>query len=52
LTQFDPLDPTDRQNFQISKIRDGGGRHSEKLKISIFQQWFIDRHGVSHGDLD
>jgi len=31
-TQFDPLEPSDRYKFQISKIQDGGGRHLGKSK--------------------
>jgi len=30
VTQFDPLEPTGRQKFEILKIQDGGGRHHEK----------------------
>jgi len=31
-TQFNPIEPSDRQKFQILKIQDGGGRHLEKSK--------------------
>jgi len=30
VTKFDPLDRADRQNLEILKIQDGGGRQCEK----------------------
>jgi len=30
LIQFDPVDHSDRYNFEILKIHDGGGLHSDK----------------------
>jgi len=40
LMQFDPLDPSDRYKFEISKIQDHAGRHLEKLKTDIYTPWF------------
>ena len=42
LMQFDPLDRSDHEKIEISKIQDGGGRHVEKSKskIAIFRPVF------------
>ena len=32
VTQFDPLDRSDRKIFKNLKVQDGGGRHFEKSK--------------------
>jgi len=34
VTHVDPLDRADCQNFEISKIQDGSGRHFEKIEKS------------------
>jgi len=36
-TQFDPLEPSDRQKFRISKIQDGGCRHLRHLEKSKYR---------------
>jgi len=51
LTQFDHLDPSDRQTSWILKIQHGGGRYFEKLENRhISAAAWHSRHEILHGD--
>jgi len=53
MTNADPLNPTDRQNFKTLKIQDGGGCHFEKIAkspylsnglINCYEFWYNDAY--------